>query len=74
VVASQIFDWTGIIKDIIDSASKGVLGGKAYTLTFKNGGLVLKYNDVVPVPDEIKAAATDAIQGIMDGEIDPLPY
>ncbi|MFO7624273.1 MAG: BMP family protein [Anaerolineales bacterium] len=74
VVASQIFDWTGIIKDIIDSASKGVLGGKAYTLTFKNEGLVLKYNDAVPVADEIKAAAADAIQGIMDGEIDPLPY
>ena len=73
VVASQIFDWTGIIKDIIDSASKGVLGGKAYTLTFKNKGLVLKYNDAVEVPDEIKAAAEAAIQGIMNGEIDPLP-
>lgn len=74
VVASQIFDWTGIIEDIIDSASKGVLGGKAYTLTFKNEGLVLKYNDAVSVPDEIKAAAEAAIQGILSGEIDPLPY
>jgi basic membrane lipoprotein Med (substrate-binding protein (PBP1-ABC) superfamily) len=74
VVASQIFDWTGIIEDIIDSASKGVLGGKAYTLTFKNEGLVLKYNDAVSVTDEIKAAAEAAIQGIMSGEIDPLPY
>jgi basic membrane lipoprotein Med (substrate-binding protein (PBP1-ABC) superfamily) len=74
VVASQVFDWTGIIKDIIDSASKGVLGGKAYTLTFKNGGLVLKYNDAITVPEEVKAAAEAAIQGIMAGEIAPLPY
>lgn len=73
VVASQVYEWTGIIKDIIDSASKGVLGGKAYTLTFKNNGLVLKYNDAIEVPDEVKAAAEAAIQGIMNGEIDPLP-
>ncbi len=73
VVASQIFEWTGVIDDIIDSHNKGVLGGKAYTLTFKNEGLVLKYNDNVTVSDEIKAAAEAAIQGIMNGEIDPLP-
>lgn len=73
VVASQIYDWTGIIKDIIDSYTKGVLGGKAYTLTFQNEGLVLKYNDAVAVDDEVTAAADAAIQGIMSGEIDPLP-
>jgi basic membrane lipoprotein Med (substrate-binding protein (PBP1-ABC) superfamily) len=73
VVASQIFDWVGVIEDIIDSHSKGVLGGKAYTLTFKNEGLVLDYNEAVTVPEEIKAAADAAIQGIMNGEIDPLP-
>jgi basic membrane lipoprotein Med (substrate-binding protein (PBP1-ABC) superfamily) len=72
VVASQVYDWTGILKDIIASRKAGVLGNKAYTLTFKNNGLVIKYNDAVPVPAEAKKAADDAIQAIKDGKIDPL--
>jgi basic membrane protein A and related proteins len=73
VVATQIFDWDEVIKDIIRSHQLGVMGGKSYTLTFKNGGLVLQYNDRVTVSDEIKAEAQAAIDGIMSGEIDPLP-
>jgi basic membrane protein A and related proteins len=72
VVASQVYDWTGVLQDIIASRKAGVLGNKAYTLTFKNKGLVIKYNDTVKVSDDIKKAASDAIQGIMDGKIDPL--
>ena len=72
VVATQVFDWKPVIRDMIASERAGVLGGKSYTLTFKNGGLLLVYNDNVPVPDDIKAAAQAAIDGIMDGSIDPL--
>jgi basic membrane lipoprotein Med (substrate-binding protein (PBP1-ABC) superfamily) len=72
VVASQVFDWTPIIKDIIKTSEAGIKGGKSYTLTFKNGGLVLKYNEGVPVSADIKAAAEAAINGIMSGEIKPL--
>jgi len=72
VVASQVYDWTNIVEDMIASHKAGVLGGKAYTLTFKNGGLVIKYNDAIELSQEIKDAADAAIQGIMDGTIDPL--
>ncbi|MEW6179619.1 MAG: BMP family protein [Chloroflexota bacterium] len=72
VVATQVFDWTIVLRDMVKSVRAGVLGGKAYTLTFKNGGLKLVYNDKVPVPDDIKAAAQAAIDGIMNGTIDPL--
>ncbi len=72
VVSSQVYDWTSILKDIIASRKAGVLGNKSYTLTFKNNGLVIKYNDAVPVPADAKKAADDAIQGIKDGKIDPL--
>lgn len=72
VVATQVFDWTPVIRDMIASEKAGVLGGKSYTLTFKNGGLLLVYNDAVPVPEDVKAAAQTAIDGIMDGTIDPL--
>lgn len=74
VVASQVYDWSGIIKDMIASRQAGVLGNKSYTLTFKNGGLVIKYNDAISVPEDVKAAADAAIKGIEDGTIDPLPY
>ncbi len=73
VIASQVYDWTGILEDMISSRNAGVLGNKAYTLTFKNGGLVIKYNDKITVPDDVKAAADAAIQGIKDGTINPLP-
>jgi len=73
VVASQVYDWTGIIKDMIASHQAGVMGGKAYTLTFKNGGLRIQYNDAIEVPAEAKAAADAAIAGINDGTIKPLP-
>lgn len=71
VVASQVYDWTGIIKDMISSVEAGVMGGKAYTLTFKNGGLVIAYNEAITVPDDVKAAADAAIAGINDGTIVP---
>jgi basic membrane lipoprotein Med (substrate-binding protein (PBP1-ABC) superfamily) len=72
VVATQVFDWKPVIRDMIASERAGVLGGKSYTLTFRNGGLLLVYNDNVPVSADIKAAAQAAIDGIMDGTIDPL--
>ncbi len=71
VVASQVYDWTGILKDMIASVQKGVMGGKAYTLTFKNGGLVIAYNPAITVPAEVKTAADAAIAGINDGTIVP---
>ena len=73
VVASQVYDWTGVVKDMIASRKAGVLGNKAYTLTFKNKGLVIKYNSAVKVDDSVKKAADAAIQGIIDGSIKPLP-
>ncbi|MDD5368501.1 MAG: BMP family protein [Anaerolineaceae bacterium] len=72
VVASQVYDWVGIVKDMIASRQAGVLGNKSYTLTFKNNGLVIKYNPAITVPADVKAAADKAIQGIEDGSIKPL--
>jgi basic membrane protein A and related proteins len=73
VVASQVYDWTGVVNDILASRKAGVLGNKSYTLTFKNKGLVIKYNDAISVPAEVKAAVDAAIAGIGDGSVKPLP-
>ncbi|RME64846.1 MAG: BMP family ABC transporter substrate-binding protein [Caldilineae bacterium] len=69
VVANQIYDWTGVIKDMIAKIKAGELGGTAYNLTLENGGLVIQFNDNISIPDEVKAAAQEAIQGIIDGSI-----
>jgi basic membrane protein A len=73
VVANQLYDWTGVVKDIIAKVQAGELGGTAYALTLENEGLRIEYSAGVEVSDEIKAAADSARQAIIDGAIDPLP-
>ncbi len=70
VVASQVYDWSGILTDIVTSTNAGVKGGKVYVLTFKNGGLTIKYNDAIEIPADVKAAADAAIEKIKNGEIE----
>jgi basic membrane protein A len=72
VVANQLYDWTGTVKDMIAKINAGELGGTAYELTLENGGLVVQFTDVA-VNDEVKAAADAAIAGIEAGDIDPMP-
>jgi basic membrane protein A len=71
VVASQVYDWTIVLRDIIATRQAGVVGGKVYTLSFANGGLRIAYNDQVEVPAEARAAADAAIEAIIAGEIKP---
>jgi basic membrane protein A and related proteins len=69
VVCSQVYDWTGMLKDIIQNRGSGKLGGEAYVLTLKNGGLKMAFNPGINIPAEAKAAAEKAIEGIESGSI-----
>lgn len=69
VVANQVYEWTGVVKDMIAKIQAGELGGTAYNLTLENGGLVIAYNSAIPVGDDVKAAADAAIAGIEAGSI-----
>lgn len=69
VVASQVYDWTGMLKDIIAKRKAGTLGGITYTLTLANGGLKIAYNPGYTLPAAVKAAGDAAIKGITDGTI-----
>jgi len=69
VVASQVYDWTVVLKPIIEGVQAGTLGGEAFALTLENGGLVIAYNPDYELPDDVKAAADAAIEGIKDGSI-----
>ena len=73
VVASQVYDWTGMLKDILAKRKTGTLGGTSYTLTLANGGLKVAYNPGYKLPAAVKVAAEAAIQGISKGSIKVQP-
>ncbi|HVP19675.1 MAG TPA: BMP family protein [Spirochaetia bacterium] len=69
VVASQVYDWTGMLKDIIAKHKNGTLGGVTYTLTLENGGLKIAYNPAFKLPAAVKAAGDKAIKAIAGGSV-----
>ena len=73
VVASQVYDWTGMLRDIIAKHKAGTLGGITYTLTLSNGGLKIAYNPSFSLPAAVKAAGDAAIKGIAGGSISVAP-
>jgi basic membrane lipoprotein Med (substrate-binding protein (PBP1-ABC) superfamily) len=73
VVASQVYDWTGILKQMIDNRKAGKLGGDTFTLQLKNGGLKIAYNPGYSLPADVKAAGDAAIEGIKSGSIKVTP-
>lgn len=73
VVASQVYDWTNVIKDMIAKHKAGTLGGEAFTLHLANGGLKITYSSGYTLSADAKAAADAAIDGIKNGSIKPIP-
>jgi basic membrane protein A len=69
VVANQIYDWTVVLEDIVDLIGQGTYGGKAYNITLENKGQYIEFNPDFDLPAEVKAAADEAVQGIIDGSI-----
>jgi basic membrane protein A len=73
VVASQVYDWTAMLKEIIAQHKAGTLGGKTYVLTLANGGLKIAYNPGYALPAAAKKAGDDSVQGIIKGTIKVQP-
>jgi basic membrane lipoprotein Med (substrate-binding protein (PBP1-ABC) superfamily) len=71
VVANQVYDWTVVINEILGLIEQGTLGGKAFVITLANNGLVMDYNSAYSLPADVKAAADQAVQDIIDGTITP---
>ncbi len=72
-VSSQIYDWEGMLKEIIAQRATGKLGGTSYVLTLANGGLKIAYNPGYALPADVKAKADAAIEGIKSGAIKAMP-
>ena len=69
VVANQVYDWSVVLDEILALIKDGTYGGTAYTITLENGGLVMDYNPDYDLPEDVKALADEAVQGIIDGSI-----
>jgi basic membrane protein A len=67
VISSQLYNWDGVMSDIIKKNQVGEYGGTAYALTLANGGLVMQFADGLNA-DAVAAAqaAADEISGGMD--------
>jgi basic membrane protein A len=71
VVASQVYDWTGIIKQMVTAIRGGVLGGATYTITLGNLGENITYNSGYTLDSSIHDAGTTVIGKITSGAITP---
>ena len=67
VMASAIYDWKQLLKDILAKRAAGVLGGEVLQLTYANGGIRTIYSDALPAA--AVEAAKAAEQGLADGSI-----
>jgi len=73
VVASQVYHWEVLLRDIIANIEDGTLGGEIYSIDLANGGLVIEFNDGFDLPADVRAKADAAIAGIESGSISTTP-
>ncbi len=69
VVASQVYKWEVVLRNLISSINGGTLGGSTYEITLANEGLVIEYNDAYDLSDDVKSAGDDAANSIADGSM-----
>jgi basic membrane lipoprotein Med (substrate-binding protein (PBP1-ABC) superfamily) len=69
VVASQVYHWEVVLREIISKVQAGTLGGESFALTLGNGGLVIEYNPAYTLPADVTELAGAAQAGIIDGSI-----
>ena len=69
VVASQVYHWEVVLRDIIAKIQAGSPGGEQFKIDLANGGEVIEYNDAFALAADVKQLGEDTIAGIIDGSI-----
>ncbi|HEY6072775.1 MAG TPA: BMP family ABC transporter substrate-binding protein, partial [Anaerolineales bacterium] len=69
VVASQVYHWEVVLKEIISLINSGTMGGQSFRADLKNGGEVIEFNPDYALSAEAQALADKTIAGIKDGSI-----
>jgi basic membrane lipoprotein Med (substrate-binding protein (PBP1-ABC) superfamily) len=69
VVASQVYHWEVVLREIITKRAAGTLGGEFFSIDLANKGLSISVNPAIALSDEVKAALTATVDGIVSGTI-----
>jgi basic membrane protein A and related proteins len=71
VVSCQVYDWTGVLRQMITAIRGGVLGGATYTITLGNSGEKIAFSTSYPLPASVRAAGNTVISKIISGAVTP---
>jgi basic membrane protein A len=71
VMAAQVYDWSDIVRRMIDARAEGIIGGEVLTLSFATGRLTLEINEGFDIPADVIDQVEDAMQAITDGTLVP---
>ena len=63
VVASQVYHWEVVLKEMIDLIRAGTLGGQTFKIDLANGGEVIEFNPDYALPADAKALGEATVQG-----------
>lgn len=69
VVASQVYHWEVVLKEMLSLIQSGTLGGQSFRADLANGGEVIEFNPDYPLAADAQALAETTIKGITDGTI-----
>lgn len=72
VVSSQVYNWSPMLRDIIERFQNGQYGGIAYELTLANDGLRIAFG-TVDISPEMRTAAGQAVEDIIAGVVEISP-
>jgi basic membrane lipoprotein Med (substrate-binding protein (PBP1-ABC) superfamily) len=69
VVASQVYHWEVVLRDIIAKRAAGTLGGESFSINLANKGIGITLNPKIMLPEAAKTALTTTVDGIVSGTI-----
>ncbi|MDH4365939.1 MAG: BMP family ABC transporter substrate-binding protein, partial [Acidimicrobiia bacterium] len=69
VVASQVYHWEVLLRQIVADVDAGTLNGRAMVATLADGGLVVEYNPAYPLAEPVKQRAEQLVADIKSGAL-----
>jgi basic membrane protein A len=70
VVASQVYHWEVILRQIVADIDAGAVGGTTNTAELANGGLVVEFNPGFPLGADIRQRADQVVADIVNKTLD----
>lgn len=69
VAASQVYHWEVVLGPLLDGLRNGRTSDDLEPLTLANGGLVIVFNDGFDLPEDVRTAAEQTIDGLAAGSL-----